>query len=239
MLLGGSAALMLNLLEHLTMPHFSSESLLIALSIFVSAAWGLGCGICERLLLAPRRRFSLFGPSYVPAMVFALLAGCYFLTGEQGVRFFFALLMAAVFFGVGALPALAAFQFARWILRTRFSGERETGNDSVHRQSHKQARQPIVMIRVIDSIRFDEQALGSDPKFLEKVGPGLLVTLDLEQRASFLVQPGTTVRVRRPDGSVIDRVVGGIEVWRAKVGLFFPNTEPDEIPNLSEIELPA
>lgn len=29
------------------------------------------------------------------------------------------------------------------------------------------------MIRVIDSIEFDMQALQSDPKFLEKVGPGL------------------------------------------------------------------
>jgi hypothetical protein len=95
------------------------------------------------------------------------------------------------------------------------------------------------MIRVIDSIRWDEQALRSDPKFLEKVGPGLLVTIDVEQRPSFLVKPGSTVRVYRPDGTVIDRVVGGVEVWGPKVGLFFPNTEPHEIPKLSEIELPA
>jgi hypothetical protein len=94
------------------------------------------------------------------------------------------------------------------------------------------------MIRVIDSIRFDEQALRSDPEFLEKIGPGLLVTIDIEQRPSFLVEPGSTVRVYRPDGTVIDRVVGGVEVWGPKVGLFFPNTEQHEIPRLSEIELP-
>ena len=95
------------------------------------------------------------------------------------------------------------------------------------------------MAKVIDSIRFDEQALRSDPKFLEEVGPGLLVTVDVEQRPTFLVKLGTTVRVHRPDGTVIERVVGAVEVWRANVGLYFPNTEPDEIPRLSKIELPA
>lgn len=95
------------------------------------------------------------------------------------------------------------------------------------------------MIRVIDSMRFDEQAVRHDPRFLKKVGPGLLVTVDVEQRSSFLIKPGSTVRVRRPDGTVIDRVVGGVEVWGPNVGLFFPNTEQDEIPRLSEIELPV
>jgi hypothetical protein len=94
------------------------------------------------------------------------------------------------------------------------------------------------MIRVIESIRFDEEALRSDPEFLEKLGPGLLVTIDVEQRPSFLVKPGSTVRVYRPDGTVIDRVVAGVEIWRPNVGLFFPNTEPDEIPISSKIELP-
>jgi hypothetical protein len=95
------------------------------------------------------------------------------------------------------------------------------------------------MIQVIETIRLDEEALRSDPKFLERVGPGLLVRVDMEQRPSFLVEPGSTARVHRPDGTTIDRVVGGIEIWGPKVGLFFPNTEPHEIPRLSEIELPA
>jgi hypothetical protein len=95
------------------------------------------------------------------------------------------------------------------------------------------------MIRVIESIRFDEQALQNVPEFLEKLGPGLLVTIDIEQRPSFLVEPGSTVRVYRPDGTVIDRVVSGVEVWGPKVGLFFPNTQQHEIPRLSEIKLPA
>jgi hypothetical protein len=113
-----------DMLGHLTMPHFSSNSLLVTLFLmFLSAAWGLGCGICERLFLAPRRRLSLFGPSYAPAMVFAFFAGCCFLTDDHGVRFFFAILMATVFFAVGALPALATFNLTRWILRTRFSHE--------------------------------------------------------------------------------------------------------------------
>ena len=94
-------------------------------------------------------------------------------------------------------------------------------------------------MRVIDSIRCDEQALRSDPKFSEQVGPGLLVTVDVEQRPSFLIEPGRTVRIQRPDGTIIDRVVGAVEIWRPKVGLYFPNTEPHEIPMASEIKLPA
>jgi hypothetical protein len=101
------------------------------------------------------------------------------------------------------------------------------------------------MIRVIDSITFDKQALQSDPNFSEKVGPGLLVTTDVKQsldaegKPSFWVEPGTTVRIRRPDGSVIDRIVAGVEIWRQHVGLFFPNVEQHEIPISSEIELSA
>jgi hypothetical protein len=98
--------------------------------------------------------------------------------------------------------------------------------------------QTLSMVRVIDRIQFDEEALRSDPKFLENVGAGLLVTIDVEQRSSFLVKPGSTVKVHRPDGTVINRVVGAVEIWRSKVGLFFPNTEPHDIPISSEIELP-
>ena len=111
--------------------------------------------------------------------------------------------------------------------------------DVLHASHRRRLRKAGYMVRVIDTIRFDEQALRSDPKFLAKVGRGLLVTVDVEHRPSFLVEPGSTVRVYRPDGTIIDRVVGGVEIWRQKVGLFFPNTEPHEIPRLSEIELPA
>jgi hypothetical protein len=93
--------------------------------------------------------------------------------------------------------------------------------------------------RVIDSIPFDKQALQGDPEFLEKLGPGLFVTIDAEQRPSLLVKPGTTVRIYRPDGTIIVRVVGGVEVFLSKVGLYFPDTEQREIPKSSQIELPA
>ena len=95
------------------------------------------------------------------------------------------------------------------------------------------------MIRVIDTIRFDERALQNDPEFMENVGPGLLVILDLEQRPSFLVELGSTVRVHRPDGTSFDRTVTAIEVFGLHVGLFFSKTEQHEIPNSSEIELLA
>ncbi len=95
------------------------------------------------------------------------------------------------------------------------------------------------MIRVINIVQFDGWALRSDPGFLGNVGPGLLVTIDAEQRRSFLVEPGSTVRVHRPDGTCIDRVVSGIEMWGAHVGLFFPKTDQHDIPISSEIELLA
>jgi hypothetical protein len=95
------------------------------------------------------------------------------------------------------------------------------------------------MIQVIDSVQFDEQALRSDPAFLENAGPGLLVRVDVGQRPSFLITPGSTVRVHRPDGTCIDRVVSAVEMWGPHVGLFFSKTEQHEIPISSEIELPA
>ena len=102
------------------------------------------------------------------------------------------------------------------------------------------------MIRVINSIPFDEQALQSDPNFLKQIGPGLLVILDLDQKPldlegkpSFLVELGSTIRIHRPDGTSFDRTVGAIEIWGAHVGLYLPNTEQNEIPRLSEIELPT
>lgn len=95
------------------------------------------------------------------------------------------------------------------------------------------------MIRVIDNLLLDEQVLQNHPEFLGKLGPGLLVTIDAEQRPSFLIEPGSPVRIHRPDGSVIDRVVRAVEVWGPKVGLLFPNTKPHDIPSLSEIELLA
>jgi hypothetical protein len=94
----------------------------------------------------------------------------------------------------------------------------------------------VAMIRVIDSLLLDEQTLQNVPEFLEKLGPGLLVTTDAEQRPSFLVEPGSIVRVHRPDGIVIERVVSGVDICSPKVKLFFPNTQRDEIPRLSEIE---
>jgi hypothetical protein len=95
------------------------------------------------------------------------------------------------------------------------------------------------MIRVINSILFDEPALRSGPEFLANVGPGLLVITDQKQRSTFLVEPGSTVRVHRPDGTFIDRIAAGVEVWGPHVGLFFPKTAPHEIPTSSDIELLA
>jgi hypothetical protein len=95
------------------------------------------------------------------------------------------------------------------------------------------------MFRVIDSLLFNQRALQNVPDFLEKLGPGLLVTINAEQKPSFLIEPGSTVRVHRPNGTVIDQIVTGIEIWGPHVGLFFSKGEQHEIPTSSEIELPA
>ena len=100
------------------------------------------------------------------------------------------------------------------------------------------------MFRVIDSHLLDKQVLirlrGQKPP------PGLMVTIDAQQpppdlleRPTFLVEPGSTVRVHRPDGTSVDRVVIGVEIWGKRVGLFFAKTAQHEIPISSHIELPA
>src|SRR5205823_12475774 len=43
------------------------------------------------------------------------------------------------------------------------------------------------MIRIIETIRFYEQALRSDPEFLENVGSGRLETIDIDQTSSLMV----------------------------------------------------
>jgi len=92
------------------------------------------------------------------------------------------------------------------------------------------------MMRVIDILFLSEQALQNVPEFLENLGPGLLVTIDVEQTQSSLIEPDSTVRVHRPDGTVIDRIVTAVEIWGPKIGLFFANTQQHEIPISSEIE---
>jgi len=100
------------------------------------------------------------------------------------------------------------------------------------------------MFRVTDSHLLDEEMLQHVRG--EKPPPGLMVTIDaqqlppdLQERPTFLVEPGSTVRVHRPDGTCVDRVVTGVEIWGKRVGLFFANTAQHEIPISSEIELPA
>jgi hypothetical protein len=105
------------------MPFFSPNDSLIGLAMIVAAGWGFACGVCERVLLAPRRRLSSLGPAYAPAMIMAFFAAWFSLVREERVRCFFAMVMGVVFFVIGALLPLATFYLSRWILRTRFSDE--------------------------------------------------------------------------------------------------------------------
>src|SRR5215469_10303923 len=97
------------------------------------------------------------------------------------------------------------------------------------------------MIRVVYTNEIDEQWIENASTW--EAGPGLLVSLDAEEAKSrFLVEPGSTIRVHRPDGTHIDRIAKGVsppgmgDGWA--VALFLPNTKKHEIPAGSEIELP-
>jgi len=100
------------------------------------------------------------------------------------------------------------------------------------------------MFRVVDSLLLDEQVLRNVRG--ERPPPGLLVTIDAQQRPedaqqrpTFVVEPGSTVRVHRPDGTSVDCIVTGVEIWGKRVGLFLANMAQHEIPISSEIELSA
>ena len=100
------------------------------------------------------------------------------------------------------------------------------------------------MFRALDSLLIDEQVLRNVRG--EKPPPGVLVTIDAQQRPedaqqrpTFVAEPGSTVRVHRPDGTSVDCIVTGVEIWGKRVGLFFANTAQHEIPISSEIELLA
>lgn len=124
MLKPSCAGSLVGIVRPLDMTMFSSsDSSLVMLAILVASAWGCVCAICEKVLLAPRRRFSWMGPAYGPAMACALFAGIFSVTGPDGVHFLFAMMMAALFFVIAALPSLGTFHLLRWGLRTRFSDE--------------------------------------------------------------------------------------------------------------------
>src|SRR5438093_13009728 len=95
------------------------------------------------------------------------------------------------------------------------------------------------MFRVIDTIRCDETTLRSSPDLMARLGRGLLVILDPAQVSAAPVLAGATVRIHRPDGDCFDRIVVGVEVPGSLVGLFFRDTEPHDIPRLSEVEVLA
>ncbi len=58
--------------------------------------------------------------AYAPAMTLALLSGVVSVT-TVGSSFVSGIVLAGIFFGIGFLPAVAFFHFARLALRTRFS----------------------------------------------------------------------------------------------------------------------
>jgi hypothetical protein len=93
----------------------------IVLGAVLASVWGVGCGVFERMVMAPRRHFSATSAAYAPAMTLCLVAGAVSVT-TQGRSLISAIAMAGIFFGIGFLPAVACFHFVRLVLRTNFSG---------------------------------------------------------------------------------------------------------------------
>jgi hypothetical protein len=86
------------------------------------------------------------------------------------------------------------------------------------------------MIRVTQAFQVSEETGFNEP--------GLLIFLDLKQKeGEFFIEPSSTVRIHRPDGTFIDRIVKGVSISGDDVAFFFPNMERHEIPKSSEIEI--
>jgi hypothetical protein len=97
------------------------------------------------------------------------------------------------------------------------------------------------MIRILSTVEIDEEWIEAMPDW-ERLAPGLIVNLDVKERESFLVEPGSTVRIHRPDGTFIERTVtaasppGMPSNWT--YGLILADTKRHEVPARSEVELP-
>jgi hypothetical protein len=95
------------------------------------------------------------------------------------------------------------------------------------------------MFRVIDTIRLDKAVLQDFPKLAGRYGRGLLVILDPAQVPSPPFSAGVNVRVHRPDGSSFLRSVAGVECPHSAVGPSLSDTEQQDVPRDSQIELVA
>jgi hypothetical protein len=94
----------------------------------------------------------------------------------------------------------------------------------------------VMMLRVIDTIEHRQSWTHRYPDVVAK-GEGLLVVLESESTKSDAFLVGTPVSVRRPDGSTIALVVGGVERGAGGVpGLFFRGLTSRDVPRGSTIE---
>jgi hypothetical protein len=98
------------------------------------------------------------------------------------------------------------------------------------------------MYQVIEAIPFDAQAIQNLPDW--KLGPGLLVTLDVRagspeesQVVDSFVESYSPVRVHRPDGTFIDCEATAVGFTGENVSLFFPKLSRHDIPKSSCIQL--
>ena len=92
------------------------------------------------------------------------------------------------------------------------------------------------MYQVIEAIPFDAQVIQNLPDW--RLGPGLLVTLDVkEPEGSLFFEANSTVRVHRPDGTSIDCEMTGVGFTEQNISLFFPKLNSHDIPISSHIQL--
>lgn len=94
------------------------------------------------------------------------------------------------------------------------------------------------MFRIIDTIRWSEemqQRLASSG--IPQLGNGVLAILDSVETVAPPIPAGASVRIHRPDGTVIERKVDAVEIRHRSVGLFFADLPDHETPRLSRVEL--
>jgi hypothetical protein len=94
------------------------------------------------------------------------------------------------------------------------------------------------LFRIIDTIRWSEemqQRLASSG--IPQLGNGVLAILDFVKIEAPPISAGVSVRIHRPDGTVIERRVDAVEIRHSSVGLFFAGLPDHEAPRLSRVEL--
>ena len=91
------------------------------------------------------------------------------------------------------------------------------------------------MYRIVNTINYRNSWIHRHPVFAER-GEGVMVILDPNQIKEPPEISGQTVTIYKPDGKIVQFVVGSSEAPHSLVGIFFKDVFSDEIPLGSQVE---